>query len=39
MIDYLYGAETAAFVMAAFSVVDENIPNSLWYYIDLMLPF
>ncbi len=39
MTQYIYGAVTMLFFSAAIAIVDQNIPNSLWYYIDLYLPF
>lgn len=39
MLNYIYGACTTMAVMTAVDVIDTNIPNSLGYYISLIVPF
>lgn len=39
MVNYVYGAATMFLFSTAIGVVDQNVPNSLWYYINLYLPF
>ncbi len=36
---YLYSAMTLAMVSMTVSIVDRHIPNSVWYYVGLCLPF
>ncbi len=38
MANYLYGAVTVGFLAQAYAIIDVNVPNSLWYWIDLVLP-
>lgn len=39
MFNYLFGAATAATVFTMMNVIDANVPNNLWYYVDLYMPF
>ncbi|HRC27087.1 MAG TPA: hypothetical protein PKX87_06625 [Alphaproteobacteria bacterium] len=39
MTNYIYGVATMFLFSTAIGVVDQNISNSLWYYIDLYMPF
>ncbi len=39
MLNYIYGIATSITVFTMASVLDANIPNSLSYYVDLVLPF
>ncbi len=39
MSGYVYGASTMALLGVMVNVIDDNVPNSLWYYVDLYLPF
>lgn len=39
MSEYVYGAITSTVIFVMVGVIDNNIPNDLWYYIDTYLPF
>jgi len=39
MMNYVYGSATTLTVLAMLNIIDENIPNSLAYYVDLVMPF
>jgi hypothetical protein len=39
MSDYIYGAATMFLLSVTVSIIDKNIPNNLWYYVDLYIPF
>lgn len=39
MSQYMFGMITAFCLVTVIDVLDRNVPNSLWYYIDLYLPF
>lgn len=39
MSNYLYGAATTAVIVLMVNVIDSNVPNDLWYYINSVLPF
>lgn len=39
MANYVYGILTMGVLTKAYTIVDANVPNSLWYWIDLALPF
>ena len=37
MINFIYGAVTTATVVKMIDVIDTNVPNNLWYYVDTYL--
>jgi hypothetical protein len=39
MLNYIYGAATTVTVVTMFDIIDKGIPNSIGYYVGLMLPF
>lgn len=39
MLNYVYGAATTIALITAVDVIDTNIPNSLGYYVGLIVPF
>ncbi len=39
MSGYLYGISTMAVLVVMVNVIDSSVPNNLWYYVDLYLPF
>lgn len=39
MTNYLYGLGTMGLIGAMVNVIDQNVPNNLWYWLDLYLPF
>lgn len=39
MINYVYGAVTMVMLTTMVQMIDSHIPNSVWYYVDLALPF
>ena len=39
MLNYIYGAATTVTVLTMLNVIDNGIPNSLGYYVGLLLPF
>lgn len=39
MVNYLFGAATTATVFAMVNIIDSNVPNDLWYWLDLYTPF
>lgn len=39
MVNYIYGAATMFLFSTAVEVIDDNVHNSLWYHINLYLPF
>lgn len=39
MSEYIYGAATMLMFTTAVNIIDKNIPNSLWYYFRLYMPF
>ncbi len=39
MSNYLYGLATMVMIGVMVNVIDDSVPNNLWYYIDLYLPF
>lgn len=39
ILNYIYGALTAASLSIGVSIADAMVPNDLWYWIDLYLPF
>lgn len=39
MLNYVYGFVTMGIMVVMVDIVDGNVPNDLWYYIDLHLPF
>ena len=39
MTDYIYGAATVFVVTTMVGIIDANVPNDLWYWVDLYLPF
>jgi hypothetical protein len=39
MLNYFYGFVTMGIMVAMVDIIDGNVPNNLWYYIDLYLPF
>ena len=39
MANYIYGLVTTVTVVAMADIIDSNIPNNLWYYVDLYMPF
>lgn len=39
MMNYIYGFVTMGIMVVMVDIIDGNVPNSLWYYIDLYLPF
>lgn len=39
MSNYLFGAATTAVVVTMVDIIDSNVPNNLWYWINLYSPF
>lgn len=39
MANWIYGAATMFVFSTAVEVIDDNVPNSLWYWVNLYLPF
>lgn len=39
MLNYIYGAVTTMMVVTMLDVIDKGIPNSLGYYVGLVMPF
>ncbi|GJL85113.1 MAG: hypothetical protein DHS20C02_08880 [Micavibrio sp.] len=39
MSNYIYGMATFAVIGAMVSIIDANVPNNLWYWVDLYVPF
>ncbi len=39
MANYIYGAMTFGALIQAYVIVDTNVPNNLWYWIDSVIPF
>ncbi len=39
MANYLYGLATMAVIGAMVNIIDDNVSNDLWYWVDLYLPF
>ena len=39
MSNYFYGIATAGLVMTIFDMIDTQVPNGLWYYVNLYAPF
>lgn len=39
MKDCVYGAMTLVMLGLTVSIIDAHVPNSLWYYIDYVMPF
>ena len=39
MMNYIYGFVTMGIMVVTVDIIDGNVPNNLWYYIDLYLPF
>ena len=39
MTNYVYGAVTMVMLTTMVQMIDSNIPNSVWYYVGLVLPF
>jgi|JI6StandDraft_1071083.scaffolds.fasta_scaffold1239015_1 hypothetical protein len=39
MLNYIYGAATTVTVVTMLDVIDREIPNSLGYYVGLIMPF
>ena len=38
MLNYVYGFVTSAMVVSAVKLADSELPNGLWYWVDLYLP-
>lgn len=39
MLNYIYGAVTTISLITMVEMIDSNVPNNLWYWLDLYLPF
>ncbi len=39
MSNYIYGMATFAVISGMVSIIDANVPNDLWYWVDLYSPF
>ena len=40
MVNYVYGVLTMGVMVKMYDIVDANVPNNLWYWIDTyLLPF
>lgn len=39
MINYIYGIATSATIITMVDVIDRNVPNNIWYWLDLYSPF
>jgi hypothetical protein len=39
MMNYIYGAVTTVTFVTMIDIIDKGIPNSLGYYVGLLLPF
>lgn len=39
MFNYAYGAATAVVIIAMADIIDANVPNSLSYWVGLIIPF
>lgn len=39
MFNYAYGAATATVVLSMIDIIDSNVPNSLSYWVGLVVPF
>ena len=39
MLNYIYGALTTISVITMVDMIDRNVSNDLWYWVDLYMPF
>lgn len=39
MLNYIYGSATTLTLITMLEIVDQNVPNDLAYYIEMILPF
>ncbi len=39
MVNYMYGILTSATVISMLNIINEAVPNDLWYWATLYLPF
>lgn len=39
MAEYFYGAATMGTVFVMAQIINQHIPNDLFYYVNLVLPF
>lgn len=39
MLNYAYGAATTVTVMTMVEIIESNIPNTLGYYLNMVMPF
>ncbi len=39
MTNYIYGSATVALMVGMMDMIDTHVPNGLYYYVDLMMPF
>lgn len=39
MSNYVYGAITMVMLTTMVQMIDSHIPNNVWYYVGLVLPF
>jgi hypothetical protein len=39
MANYVYGIATSATVISMVGIINDNVPNDLWYWATLYLPF